>query len=222
MGGALWKAAMKLRGQVCGGESPCPWVMRYLLGSFGLSIPEGERLFGTFSIDLTQLITAPFNSTLRASATQPLTNQNVYDVLPGPYYGGDGLGLYPAQTNAVFDGDFESLLKVSQNFAAFDGTVLVALQEAETALSNYARALERRRILVAAVEAAERAARIVRAQNREGLVNSLDTLDAERTLAEASAALADQDAAVSQGQIAVFRALGGGWQQGTGGANGEE
>ena len=76
----------------------------------------------TFSIDLTQLITAPFNSTLRASATQPLTNQNVYDVLPGPYYGADGLGLYPAQSNAVFDGDFESLLKISQNFAAFGST----------------------------------------------------------------------------------------------------
>jgi hypothetical protein len=49
----LVEAAMKLRGQVCGGESPCPSVMRDLLGSFGLSIPEGERLFGTFSIDLT-------------------------------------------------------------------------------------------------------------------------------------------------------------------------
>lgn len=108
------------------------------------------------------------------------------------------------------------------SLAAFDGTVLVALQETETALSNYARALERRRILVAAVASAERAARIVRAQNREGLVNSLDTLDAERTLAEASAELAEQDAAVSRDQIAVFRALGGGWQQGTGGENGEE
>ncbi|MBX7535114.1 TolC family protein [Qipengyuania sp. GH1] len=108
------------------------------------------------------------------------------------------------------------------SLAAFDGTVLVALQEAETALSNYARALERRRILVAAVASAERAARIVRAQNREGLVNSLDTLDAERTLAEASAELAEQDAAVSRDQIAVFRALGGGWEQGTGGENGEE
>ncbi|GMM93501.1 efflux transporter outer membrane subunit [Qipengyuania sp. MTN3-11] len=99
----------------------------------------------------------------------------------------------------------------SGSLAAFDGAVLVALQEAETALSNYARSLERRRILVGAVEAAERAARIVRAQNREGLINSLETLDAERTLAEARATLADQDADVSQQQIAVFRALGGGW-----------
>ncbi|GAB5349574.1 efflux transporter outer membrane subunit [Alteriqipengyuania sp. 357] len=98
------------------------------------------------------------------------------------------------------------------SLAAFDGTVLVALQEAETALSNYARSLERRRILVAAVASAERAARIVRAQNREGLINSLETLDAERTLAEARATLADQDADVSRQQIAVFRALGGGWQ----------
>ncbi|MCA0978455.1 TolC family protein [Qipengyuania flava] len=107
------------------------------------------------------------------------------------------------------------------SLAAFDGTVFVALQEAETALSNYARALERRRILVAAVASSERAARIVRAQNREGLVNSLDTLDAERTLAEASAELAEQDAAVSRQQIEVFLALGGGWSIDTEGADEE-
>jgi outer membrane protein TolC len=42
-------------------------------------------------------------------------------------------------------------------------------------------------------------------------VNSLDRLDAERTLAEAKAQLAEQDAEVSRAQIDVFRALGGGW-----------
>lgn len=99
----------------------------------------------------------------------------------------------------------------AQSLAAFDGTVLVALQESETAMSGYARSLERRRALDAAVGAAERAARITRAQSREGTVNSLDLLDAERTLAEARAALASQDADVSRQQIALFRALGGGW-----------
>ncbi|MBL4641024.1 MAG: TolC family protein [Verrucomicrobiales bacterium] len=107
------------------------------------------------------------------------------------------------------------------SLAAFDGRVLVALQESETALSNYARALERRRILIDAVASAERAARIVRAQNREGLINSLETLDAERTLAEARATLADQDAIVSRRQIGVFRALGGGWSIGTESSNEE-
>ena len=95
--------------------------------------------------------------------------------------------------------------------AAFDGTVLTALQETETALATYAGTIDRRRALQSASEQAERAARIVRSQQREGTVNSLDRLDAERTLAEAKAQLAEQDAEVSRAQIDVFRALGGGW-----------
>lgn len=95
--------------------------------------------------------------------------------------------------------------------AAFDGAVLLALEETETALSNYARALERRAALQAASEQAARAAQITRAQQREGAINSLARLDAERTLAEATAQLAAQDAAVSRAQIDLFRALGGGW-----------
>jgi NodT family efflux transporter outer membrane factor (OMF) lipoprotein len=97
------------------------------------------------------------------------------------------------------------------SLAAFDGAVLAALEETETALSNYARALEQRQALQAASVEAERAAGIVRAQQREGAINSLDRLDAERTLAEAKAQLAAQDAAVSRAQVDVFRALGGGW-----------
>ncbi|MEN7537660.1 TolC family protein [Aurantiacibacter flavus] len=95
--------------------------------------------------------------------------------------------------------------------AAFDGTLLSALQETETALSNYARALDRRARLEAAVVAAERAATITRGRQREGIIDSLELIDAERTLAEASAALAQQDGAVSTAQIDLFRALGGGW-----------
>jgi outer membrane protein TolC len=91
--------------------------------------------------------------------------------------------------------------------------VLNALEETEVALSNYAKALERRRALQAASREAEHAAQIVRAQQREGTVNSLDRLDAERTFAEAAAQLAAQDAEVSRAQIDVFRALGGGWSK---------
>ena len=56
------------------------------------------------------------------------------------------------------------------------------------------------------------AARITRARQREGQIDSLELLDAERTLAETSAQLALQDALISRAQIDVFRALGGGWQ----------
>lgn len=97
------------------------------------------------------------------------------------------------------------------SLARFDGTVLGALEETETALSGYARALEQRQALRAAREQAAKAARIVRAQREEGAADSLAWLDAERTAAEAEAALAAQDAAISRRQIALFRALAGGW-----------
>ncbi|WP_305097299.1 efflux transporter outer membrane subunit [Croceibacterium aestuarii] len=98
-----------------------------------------------------------------------------------------------------------------QSLAAFDGAVLQALKETEVALTRYARSLDRRRTLQDAQAAAERAAAILRAQRREGTVDSLQVLDAERTLAETRAQLAEQDAQVSRYQIGVFRALGGGW-----------
>jgi outer membrane protein TolC len=98
--------------------------------------------------------------------------------------------------------------------ASFDGAVLTALEETETALSNYARLLDRRTALQAAFAEAETAVRITRARQREGQINSLELLDAERTFADADAALAAADAEISGAQVQLFRALGGGWQQG--------
>jgi NodT family efflux transporter outer membrane factor (OMF) lipoprotein len=98
--------------------------------------------------------------------------------------------------------------------AQFDGTVLRSLQETESALSAYANALRRREALKAARDEAEVAANIVRAQQREGQVDSLALLDAERTFAEAQAEVADINGQVADAQIDLFRALGGGWQAG--------
>ena len=96
--------------------------------------------------------------------------------------------------------------------ADFDGTVLRAVQETDTALSSYARILDRRHALVGARDEAERAVRIVRARQREGVTDFLAVLDAERTYADTEASLAQADAAVALAQIDLFRALGGGWQ----------
>lgn len=98
------------------------------------------------------------------------------------------------------------------SLASFDGTILRALQETETALSAYAHVLDQRQALRDATEQARVAARISRAQLREGRADSLVVLDAERTLADAEAALAQADALVAARQIDLFRALGGGWQ----------
>jgi NodT family efflux transporter outer membrane factor (OMF) lipoprotein len=96
--------------------------------------------------------------------------------------------------------------------ARFDKTVLTALEETETALSRYSNQIERRAALQSARDEAERAARITRAQLREGRADSLAVLDAERTLADTEADLAEADAQLIDAQVDVFRALGGGWQ----------
>jgi len=96
--------------------------------------------------------------------------------------------------------------------ASFDGTILNALQETETALSNYAHLLERRTALKGARDQAERAAIITRAQQREGQIDSLALLDAERTFADAEAQLALADARIADAQVDLFKSLGGGWQ----------
>ena len=99
--------------------------------------------------------------------------------------------------------------------AQFDGTVLRALEETETALSAYVHELDRRIALNAARDQAAIAARLARLQLREGKIDSLAVLDAERSLAQSEADLALSDERIASGQIDLFRALGGGWQRGT-------
>jgi NodT family efflux transporter outer membrane factor (OMF) lipoprotein len=98
------------------------------------------------------------------------------------------------------------------DLARFDKTVLTALEETETALSRYSNQIERRAALQSARDEAEKAARITRAQLREGRADSLAVLDAERTLAQAEADLAEADERLTDAQVDLFRALGGGWQ----------
>jgi len=97
--------------------------------------------------------------------------------------------------------------------ATFDQTVLAALQETETALTNYANELDRRTALTEARDQAASAARLSRLRFDAGADNFLTVLDSERTLAGADAALAQSDALVTTYQIALFKALAGGWEQ---------
>lgn len=95
--------------------------------------------------------------------------------------------------------------------ANFDQTVLVALQETETALSAYANELDRRAALTTARDRAADAERLSRLRFDAGADSFLTLLDAQRTLAQADAALAASEAQVSNNQITLFKALAGGW-----------
>jgi len=97
-------------------------------------------------------------------------------------------------------------------FAAYEGTILAALEETESALAAYAGELDRRASLREARDQSLEAARIVKLRYDSGREGFLAVLDAQRVLASAEAALAASDAAVTTGQIRVFKALGGGWE----------
>lgn len=96
--------------------------------------------------------------------------------------------------------------------ANFDGVLLNALRETETALSAYAHELDRRIALNDASEQAGIAARLARIQLREGKISSIELLDAERSLADTQAELALSESRIATAQVDLFRALGGGWQ----------
>lgn len=96
--------------------------------------------------------------------------------------------------------------------AVFDGTVLAALQQTETALSAYARAQDRLTDLERAAAAAARASGDAEKLQRFGRTPFLDLLNAQAGYADVEASLSAGRAAVVDRQIDLFLALGGGWE----------
>jgi NodT family efflux transporter outer membrane factor (OMF) lipoprotein len=96
--------------------------------------------------------------------------------------------------------------------ASFDGVVLTALKETEQALAVYSATLDSRQALGDAQDKVHTAFGIAREQFLAGALSNLDLLTTEQSLIAVDAAVASSDAALVQDQIAVFKALGGGWR----------
>jgi NodT family efflux transporter outer membrane factor (OMF) lipoprotein len=101
-------------------------------------------------------------------------------------------------------------------YARFDGNVLTALREAESALTVYARDLDRRQLLESARLNAAKAASDAEALFKAGRQGYLPVLDANRTLIASDQALAALQSRIAADQVQVFLALGGGWEEGRG------
>ena len=97
--------------------------------------------------------------------------------------------------------------------AAFDGAVLTALKETQAALASYESELQHHAALEQARERADRALGMARDQFLAGSLSTLEVLVAQQTALTADAALAASDGVLAQDQVALFKALGGGWQK---------
>jgi len=91
--------------------------------------------------------------------------------------------------------------------------VLIALQDVENALIAYEKEQEHRRALVAAVNANRRAFDLSTQLYTQGQTDFLNVLSAERSLFATQDALVQSDLAVATDLVALYKALGGGWEE---------
>jgi outer membrane protein, multidrug efflux system len=96
--------------------------------------------------------------------------------------------------------------------ATYESTVLRALEETENAFAVYGAQRQRLSALIEQAAASREAAELARVRYREGAVDFLRLLDAERTLLQAEDALAGGETDLNTAVVLIYKALGGGWE----------
>jgi NodT family efflux transporter outer membrane factor (OMF) lipoprotein len=102
--------------------------------------------------------------------------------------------------------------RLQQLLVAYRDTVLKAAQEVEDALAGFLNARESMASQQKAVTSAERAAEIALAMYREGATDYQRVIDAQRSLLAQQNSLAESSSSVTTNLIALYKALGGGWE----------
>ncbi len=127
-------------------------------------------------------------------------------------------GVTPSLSWAAFDlGSVRARLRATEAqadgaLAFYEQTVLRALEETENAFVGYAQNQTRLAALVEQAVASGRAAELARIRYREGAIDFLRLLDTERTLLEAEDAVAIAETDLNTSVVAIYKALGGGWE----------
>lgn len=96
--------------------------------------------------------------------------------------------------------------------ADYQRTVLRALEDVDNALVGFNQQRERVQHLVEQAEQSRRAAKLAGLRYDAGAADYLELLDAQRTQLSAEDQLAEAEAGINLQAIALYKALGGGWQ----------
>ncbi|HEK1692955.1 TPA: TolC family protein [Pseudomonas putida] len=127
-------------------------------------------------------------------------------------------GLGPSITWAAFDlGSVRARLRGARAdaegaLANYEQQVLLALEESANAFSDYDKTQQRLLSLMRQSEASRKAADLASVRYREGTVDYLVLLDAERERLSAEDAQAQGEVDLYRGIVSIYKALGGGWQ----------
>jgi len=170
-------------------------------------LAASTALVGVAMGDLFPKVT--FTGSFSYSATQPgylgQSGSRGYVIGPGISWAAFDLGRVRAEIAG-------SRARSDVALAAYEQTVLRALEETENTLVTHARTRDSLTDASDAAEASRTAARIARARYEGGMVDFLEVLDAERTQLAAEDRLAQSRTDAATSLIAVYKALGGGWE----------
>ena len=103
-------------------------------------------------------------------------------------------------------------VRAKEAAVAYARAVLSALNDVENALVAYGAEQGRRAALAATVDQDREALMLARQRYAAGITTFLDVLDAERAVEQSELSLADSTAALSTDLVALYKALGGGWE----------
>ena len=130
---------------------------------------------------------------------------------------GNFFSIGPAITLPIFTagkirGNIEAQKqRLDQALTQYQGTVLRSLEETENALVAYGHEKDREEKLVASVEESRQATLLATELYTRGLSDFLSVLDAQRQQLVAEDDLAQSDTIVVTDLVALYKALGGGW-----------
>ncbi|MBI1853255.1 MAG: efflux transporter outer membrane subunit [Planctomycetes bacterium] len=102
--------------------------------------------------------------------------------------------------------------RTDQALARYGAAVLGALEDVENALVAWSHEQTRRASLDEAVTANRRAADLAMQLHQNGLVDFLNVLQAQQALFVSESQLVESDTAVASRLVALYKALGGGWE----------
>jgi multidrug efflux system outer membrane protein len=132
--------------------------------------------------------------------------------------GSDTYSFGPSITWAALDyGRVRARMKASRAqadaaLAYYERAVLTVLEETENALVDYGQTQVRRDYLAASAKAAEEAVNLARNRYNGGVADFLTVLDAQRVQLDIQDQLAQSQTATATRLVAVYKALGGGWE----------
>jgi multidrug efflux system outer membrane protein len=158
--------------------------------------------------------TAELYPKINLAAFIGLQNTTITDFTPlGKSWSAAGSLTMPIFNWGKLNANIESKkAQYEQTFLTYQSTVLSAFKEVEDALIAYSKEQQRHKALEKSVAANQLAVQLANERYQKGLTAFLDVLTSQGALYQAQSSLVSSESLLSSNLIALYKALGGGWE----------